>query len=282
LTAVELVCVARTALRKLRNLDTSTIEQLVTDGDVLDEDHEATHDVNGRATSCSSFETGNTDEDQAHRLLRYCMKRLCAFHETDIRNAFRQEFSHEDLLFFLDNLRISLARGGWLSQYVEELPIHLEGGEQSGNRLSICTKLLSCAIDSLGTGGWVTNNSLSTNTGDTIDTITYLKAEISAALEGIEEAAYLIAMLNEVLLYSKTVKHWHNLPNTENSSVVKPITVSMESWEDQVLPIGLKADQSVGLTKTGAGGEIKERSMRDLGMLKSRKVGAYSFERILI
>ena len=49
------------------------------------------------------------------------------------------------------------------------------------------------------------------------------------------------------------------------------------------LPLGLNLDKDrVPLTKVGAGGEVMRRSRRDIGDLKSRRVGEYSFERIVI
>ena len=149
--------------------------------------------------------------------------------------------------------------------------------------MGLASKLMNCAIDSLGSGGWISGSSSSVDMAESGDTIAYMKAEISAALEGIEEAAYLNGMLNEVLLYSKTAKHLDGLHmGTSNPNEVKPIPVTFEDEILRVLPIGLNADQGVGLTRVGAGGELQARSARDIGRLKSRKIGHYTFERIMV
>lgn len=226
-------------------------------------------------------------ENQADLAMRQCLTRLFHCHDGDIRKALKQELSQPDLLSFVDYLRMELARGGWLSRYVDgSIPSNGEHSEQAGY-VSIVAKLLNCAVDSLGIGGWILGSSSASSMMDRAHTIGYLKAEISAALEGIEEAAYLQGTLNEVLLYSKTAIGKRRTLTGEKSNkpgnTNKPITFSGEKKGDQALPIGLKAlDQEVELTRIAAGGELKTRSMRDVGQLKSRKVGPYSFDKILV
>lgn len=213
-------------------------------------------------------------------VIEHGLGRLHHCHESDIRKALGLELSPNGLLSFIDFLRIELARGGWFSRYTDNESLY-HADQTQGNGINVTTKILNCAIDCLGAGAWIGNSS-NTIMADNADTIAYMKAEVSAILEGIEEAAYLRGMLNEVLLYSKTVKTRHLEPAVNAADAAKPVTVVVQNWQDSLLPIGLKADQGAGLRKIGAGGEIQERSMRDVGRLKSKKVGPYSFERILI
>ncbi|MCJ1437901.1 hypothetical protein MMC27_007288 [Xylographa pallens] len=282
LDARELVYAVRVGMENLRNQDDLPDQKLLTDGEV---NGTANADVemqlvNGHLNHDSDSTLKSEKQSNAHQVIRYSLIRLHNFHDTDIREALRTEFSHPALLSFVDFLRMDLAQGGWLSCYIDGEE-SLIVSDQASSTINIATKLFNCAIDCLGTGGWI-SGAMNTATTDHVDTIAYMKAEVSAALEGIEEAAYLKSMLNEVLLYSKTVKIRAPESRNEDSSLLRPITVGVQTSEDNVLPLGLKANQVPSLTKIGAGGEIQERSMRDVGRLKSREVGAYSFERIMI
>ena len=71
------------------------------------------------------------------------------------------------------------------------------------------------------------------------------------------------------------------------AGVMMPITIAdeRENGDHVILPLGLKpiaASMVVSKTRIGAGGEVVERSRRDVGRLRSRMVGRYSFERIVI
>jgi hypothetical protein len=285
LTTREVVCAARLAIGALQQSEASSEQKMIMN---KEENQPTDSDTvmqlrNGDTDPVTNSAQTNETSHNAQTILKHCLSRLRHCHETEIRQTFTRELSHTDLLSFIDFLRMSLARGGWLSRYMDDgytpFEVAKKDQDQQNEQMSICTKLLNCALDALGTSGWITSASNTTNVFDDAETIAYMKAEVSAALEGIEEAAYLNAMLHEVLLYCKTVKPPKPKPETDE---VKPVTVALESWEDHVLPVGLKAEQEVRLTKVRAGGEIQKRSVRDIGRLKSRKVGAYSFERIVI
>ncbi|MCJ1319613.1 hypothetical protein MMC15_004949 [Xylographa vitiligo] len=282
LTARELVYAVRIGMENLRNQVDSSNRKLLTNGKVTgtaDSDVEMQL-VNGHLEHQSDPALKSEKQSNSHQVIRHSLIRLHNFHETDIREALKTELPHLALLSFVDFLRMDLAHGGWLSSYIdgeESTTVR----DQANCTINIAIKLFNCAIDCLGTGGWI-SRAMNTTTTDNADTIAYMKAEVSAALEGIEEAAYLKGMLNEVLLYSETVKIRPPESRNEDATVIRPITVAVQTSQDNVLPLGLKANQAPSLTKIGAGGEIQERSMRDVGRLKSRAVGTYSFERILI
>ena len=122
---------------------------------------------------------------------------------------------------------------------------------------------------------------------DTFETIAYLKAEISAALEGIEEATYLRGMLGEMLLCSKSLKHSDRSASRQHTSLkvserTRSGIIASAEEEDRTLPLGLKFPQGTSEYKVGAGGELIKRSLRDIGRLKSRMLPKYSFERIIL
>ena len=283
----EVAYALRVALEVSRHSETEQDLKMITNGEIasdqgLDTSMQIVH--NDNELSQLSRDPDDQIIHTAHDVIRACLTRLYHCHERDIRNALKKELSRSDLIFFVDYLRMELVQGGWLSRYIEDVTVPLKDHLQQGNQISITARLLNCAIDSLGTGGWILGSSTEYDIFDTGDTIAYMKAEISAALEGIEEAAYLQAMLQEVLLYSKTAQRRSPEPDeaSRKPKKIKPITVPLEDELSNALPLGMKGPPRVSLTKVGAGGEIQIRSMRDVGRLKSQQVGKYSFERILI
>lgn len=212
----------------------------------------------------------------AQILISHCVTRLSHCHEQEIQAALKQYLSRDDLISFIDYLRTNLADGGWLSRYIDQ-EADLDGLHQPTDHMFMTAKLLNCAVDSLGTSAWL--GSIANDMPvDQVDTISYMKAEISAALEGIEEAAYLEGILQEVLLFSKTISQ-----RTISQPPRNNISSSALTDQGSALPIGLKAKTTeVGLVKVINGGEIQARSLREMGKLKSMQVGPYTFEQIRI
>ncbi|MCJ1227983.1 hypothetical protein MMC12_004642 [Toensbergia leucococca] len=237
-------------------------------------------ELDGRVLVDSKF--GNGEVIQA--VFRSIITKLHAFHGSEVTKTLKAVLSKSELLSLVDLLRMELAQNGWLSHYLdsESGPLRIE--HQDNNQASMVAKLLNSVIDSLGTAGWILGAPRASDLTETADTISYMRAEISAALEGVEEATYLKGLLGELLLYGETVgpTTTKSLESASASLWTKPITVGREGGQNNYLPLGLKAPQEVSLTKVGAGGELQRRSMRDIGRLKSRMVGKYSFERIVI
>lgn len=220
------------------------------------------------------------------RLLDLAMKRLHACPPSSVARALKRELSTSQLRILVDTLRMEIARSGWLSPYIESLETPNLNLQQNNSQMRFITHLLNCVIDSLGSGGWILGNSTSDDLAETADTIAYMKAEISAALEGIEEATYLKGMLGEMLLCGKdslksSVKHNGSTEVQLSALPLKPVSVALNE-DSQLLPLGLKPTPVVSTTKVGAGGELIKRSKRDIGRLKSKMVGKYSFDRIIV
>ncbi|SLM36424.1 hypothetical protein LPUS_05981 [Lasallia pustulata] len=226
------------------------------------------------------------DGSTAQALFGMCLTRLNAFHDAQVTKALRRHSSKDGLISLVHLLRMELARSGWLSHYMDDEYAPIVSEDQAEDKLSILAKVLNCVVDAIGTGGWIAGNASAGDLMETEDTIIYMKAEVSAALEGIEEATYMKGLLGEILLFGKSVSTQPKPPKVSDASQiphkVKPITIPLGSIQENILPLGLKAPQGVSQTKVGAGGEIQERSKRDIGRLKSKMVGKYSFERIII
>ena len=240
-----------------------------------------------------------------HRWMLYdIMDRLSRYPPERVTQSLKSQLSRSHFSSLLSVLQLEIAHLGYLSPYTSLASTILS--HQSALQLRPIVHLLSSALDALGTGGWILGSSSKVeDAGDPAEAITYLRAEISAALEGVEECVYLSGLLEEVLLCgkdalqhdSKSDPQLHQLDgsadvtmteatNPNPKPVIVPLTPGGGEWEDRVgmnmLPVGLKLDEKIPLTKVGAGGELISRSRRDIGRLKSRRVGKYSFERILI
>ena len=291
---LEIATALRLSIQILRSSEGEEGIRTMTNGQSsIDQDSDNTmqvvSDEMDHITGSPSLSTGKVTEAKA--LMRACINRLKQYHSSDIVKSFKQHLPHNDIVSLIAHLRLDLARNGWLSRYTEDLPIlplQELAYTDSNTQISTAAKILNCAIDALGTAGWILGDSASPDSNilsaENGDTISYMKAEISAALEGIEEAAYLQGMLGEALLFYKSARG--RSPDQEDtthlSKKVKPITVPLEDRLAAALPLGMKAPSRVSLMKVGAGGEVQIRSARDVGRLKSRAVGKYSFERIVV
>ena len=271
------------------NAEATEMQRLLTNGDGEDDSghNEKLQLVNGETTHRSlSPSIILSDSNPSRRLLSLAMKRLYTCPSSSVARALRRELSTPHLRILVDTLRMEIARSGWLSPYEDSLD-NLDLDLQDDNQMCFIAHLLNCVIDSLGTGGWILGNSMSDDLTETADTIAYMKAEISAALEGIEEATYLKGMLGEMLLCGKdslksSMKQSKSSESRLPALTAKPLTIALDEEDSQFLPLGLKSAPMVSRTKVGAGGELIKRSRRDIGRLKSKMVGKYSFDRIMI
>lgn len=221
----------------------------------------------------------------SHALLESVLSRLNTISASRVTRALKSELSTQELRSFVDLLRIELARGRWLSPYVEDRLEPAEDAQTDNGQVCVIANLLNCAIDSLGAGGWIYGAPI--DPSETADTIAFMKAEISAALGGIEEAAYLKGMLGEILLYEKTSpsaraeRHSTLRPNQQPLQI-QSIFMAEAGPERSAFPLGLKIEQRISPKKVIAGGELVDRSKRDISRLRSRMVGKYTFDRITI
>lgn len=220
-----------------------------------------------------------------YALLEAVLSRLNTISASKLTRALKSELSTRELRSFVDLLRIELARGRWLSPYVEDRLVPAEDAKTDNGQVCVIANLLNCAIDSLGAGGWIYGASI--DPSETADTIAFMKAEISAALGGIEEATYLKGMLGEILLYGKTSpsaraeRHSTFRPN-QPPLQLQSIFMAEAGPERSALPFGLKTEERILPKKAVAGGELVDRSKRDISRLRSRMVGKYTFDRITI
>ncbi|KAL9124729.1 MAG: hypothetical protein Q9217_005976, partial [Psora testacea] len=248
-----------------------------------EENTELVNDGEQRRISVSSKPANPSKE-----ILYLILHKLRACPSKDLTQVLRQNFSKAQLRSLIDILRMEIARNGWLSLYLNDLDPS-ESANANNRLISPIFHVLNSALDTLGPTGWILGSSITDDLTETANTISYMKAEVSAALECIEEATYLKGVLGEILLCGKGVlgpPSNKSLTYTNNqravSQPIKPVSVALRDEERRILPLGLRSKPPISTIKIGAGGEVIARSGRDIGRLKSKTVGKYTFERIVV
>lgn len=141
--------------------------------------------------------------------------------------------------------------------------------------------------------------------------IAEMKSEVSAALAGVEEASLLTGFLREYLRYAKSVDSralTNTTTTTDEASKLSATTSTAVRHEKlngadllvfgaqdadadgeggdasgKLLPLSLKADKGVSRTKVLKGtGQVVQRSKREMGYLRRKAVGKYTFERLVV
>jgi hypothetical protein len=163
--------------------------------------------------------------------------------------------------------------------------------------LDTIVRLLSSCIDAVGPVGFFTQGDYD----DFIENmIPDLRSEIVRATEAMEEASYLRGILRETIRYAdsanqrKGENERYPVMGDETISPQKPgtiVTLYSEPLVEQgnieatsgMLPLSLRRDDIVSKTKVRkGGGQILERSAREIHMLQARQKGKYSFERLVL
>ncbi|KAL4931893.1 uncharacterized protein BDV17DRAFT_255572 [Aspergillus undulatus] len=234
-------------------------------------------------------------------------------------SSLRATLTRTDLITTIHHLRLSLATGGHTTRFTETPPTpispHLTSPALS---LPVIADLLNAAVDAIGPSGWVSINPGDYNTLSEseagglrdIALIAEMKSEIAAALAGVEESTLLSGILREYLRYAKSVDsnttHTHLTTSTDDSNHPSTSTsvrheklngadlhVFGANDEDgdgadgdascKLLPLSLKAAKDVSRTKVLKGsGKVVQRSKREIGYLRRKAVGKYTFERLVV
>ena len=287
LTAKDIVCALRISLRQ------RTDGSLRPDTNLLTHGEEVIQAASKSPKGCNNALYKNTVSHPAHannqkaayQIFLTAIRRLYDSPSRSVSAALTQLLSRSDMQYLVDMLRLELARNGWLTPYIEnELHVMVEDRPESA-QVCIIAHILNSVIDAIGTAGWLLGSWAGEDLAETADTLAYMNAEISAALEGIEEASYLKNMIGEVLVCGKNFgtiksKSSHQLASKIPTKPRKSAIVSWTSREEAALPLGLKPPQTISTHRVRSGGELIKRSARDIGRLKSKMVPKYSFERI--
>lgn len=238
---------------------------------------------------------------------------------SSITKALRSNLARQELMSMIHHLRISLATGGYMSRFSENPPTPITL-DQITPTLSLQTisDLLTSSVDAIGPSGWISAipniNDLDGETGETIaaatremELISDMRSEISATLSGVEEATRLKGFLREYLRFTDQVVSHGGKPASKGEKKAAPnpshlirheklngadllVYSRPEEEEDydaeaggKMLPLSMKPPTDVSRTKVKKStGEVKARSNREMGYLRRKEVGKYSFEKLLI
>lgn len=195
--------------------------------------------------------------------------------------ALRATLKTEEILSLIYTLRVELVRGAWTSLYIDPTSFESEGNDPPPDGvITLISDLLGRCLDAIGAGGWLLNDAMSADKTETGDFLTALKLEVTAALEGLEEAVYLNGIVGEAARFGVAAQKSGTVRQTWNTN--KPIPMQLEGRESRLLPLGLKTKQLPTKDKVVSGGEVVQRSMRETGHMISQKVEAYSLEKLAI
>ena len=198
--------------------------------------------------------------------------------------ALQSTFKPEEILSLVYILRVELVKGAWTSRYLDATDFEQDPGLDAppDGIIKLLADLLGRCIDAIGPSGWLVNDAILAG-DESGDFIAALKLEVSAALEGIEEAVYLRGVVGEAVKYGQIAEKQARADAAAAADTMKPIPLHVREAGAEALPLGLKTGRErISAQKVVSGGEIVNRSIRETGHLRSQQVGPYSLERIAI
>ncbi|TGJ78358.1 hypothetical protein E0Z10_g10407 [Xylaria hypoxylon] len=297
LGALEVLLVLRTLMKSLElvNDPNTPLPKLLTNGtaeDATNEDDTAENenismeldDLEDEIQKTVSY-LNNEDAGIRGRGLSVAFAKLGACPRSSAIKALRTTFKPQDILSLMYVLRVELVKGGWTDRYLEvdyrdeDVPFDAP----PDGIIKLIADLLGFCLDSLGPGGWLLNDAMQAGDDAAADFVGSLTHEVSAALEGLEETAFMRNFLAGPVKYLEEASRKAAGVVAQDANTSKPIAVCVKDPAAGALPLGLKsASQPVSSHKVVSGGEVVQRSLRETGHLISQKVGSYSLERIVI
>jgi len=190
--------------------------------------------------------------------------------------SLRRLFQPREIICLLNVLRSELINDGWTRRYLDG---SVDDKEQDENEaapdgsIKIIADLMCRCLDSVGLGGWMAFDATLSNGSDEEEPVDYfsqVQTEVSVALEGIQEAVRLQSTLAQTVKYAKRARYAQKAAGLSRGSMIR----------SPALPFGLKTDTRPSLDRIRAGGEIVQRSRRQIGLFQSKTRKAYSVTRI--
>ncbi|EPE04073.1 hypothetical protein F503_04921 [Ophiostoma piceae UAMH 11346] len=229
----------------------------------------------------------------------------------------RRIFRTDEIRALIEVLRKQMVDQGWATRYMD-----MEGDEDSETdekeaagtqaplnySIRLIADLMARCIDAVRPGEWLINDEeaspapldadafAGTNGSGGGDFFAQLKWQVSAALEGVQEALYLRGIVGETVRYGMSLQRQASAADNHSKSVAASASSSTASTRPArvntnqsaaVLPIGMNAPNGmlrhpdVTRTKLVSANEVAKRTRREVGHLTSKKVGSYTLERIV-
>ncbi|KAK3944351.1 hypothetical protein QBC46DRAFT_280223 [Diplogelasinospora grovesii] len=189
--------------------------------------------------------------------------------------SLRRLFKPDETLCLINVLRMELIKDGWTTRYLD-MP-QAEGDEYEAppdGSIRLIADLLCRCIDSVGLGGWLVHDTMLANWGsqqDSVDFFQQFLAEVSVALEGVEEVVRLQGTLAEAFKY---------VANSHYSAMDSGKSKAASIHSAGPLPFGLSSSSKLLSERAGAGLEAVPHSSRQSRHFAGKKMGSYSVARI--
>jgi hypothetical protein len=207
-----------------------------------------------------------------------------------IRNL-RRSYKPEEILSLIYVLRMELVKDGWTTRYLDTTRLDEDDELEAppDGSISLLADLLCRCIDAVGPGGWLINDAIvAAGAGDHMDSADFLaslKLEVSAALEGVQEAVFLRGILSEAVRYGAQVQAGQQKSKRGDGKAA--VTHGhggnkATGGEGGMLPLGMRAKGRISAEKVVSGGEVVKRSKREIGQLISQEVEKYTRDTISI
>lgn len=251
--------------------------------------------------------------------LNLTLSRLHDYPTNQVVSCLRSTLSNTDTLAIVHHLRVSLATGGYTARFTEEPPVPLEAIKAAPPlSLEAIIDLMSASVDAIGPSGWISAVEFAGAAVNEAEMISHMQSEVSAALAGIEEAAYMKGIVGEFIRYGTRISNSSTATTTPaataaitmgateidgeyteitNSGTRARINREYDAygklWETytfpkageedgKILPLSLNTpDSDVSRTKIQKStGEVKQRTKREIAYLQRQAVPDYSVVRI--
>lgn len=203
----------------------------------------------------------------------------------------RRSYKPEEILSLIYVLRMELVKDGWTTRYLDTTRLDEDDELEAppDGSISLLADLLCRCIDAVGPGGWLINDAIvAAGAGDHMDSADFLaslKLEVSAALEGVQEAVFLRGILSEAVRYGAQVQAGQQKTKRGDGNAIVTHghgSSKATGGEAAMLPLGMKAKGRISAEKVVSGGEVIKKSKREIGQLISQEVEKYSRDTISI
>ncbi|QKX58308.1 uncharacterized protein TRUGW13939_05430 [Talaromyces rugulosus] len=176
----------------------------------------------------------NVSLQDAFTGLNLTLSKLHAYPINRVVSSLRSTLSNTDTLAIVHHLRVSLATGGYTARFTENPPVPLDA-IKAAPRLSLDTivDLMNASVDAIGPSGWISAVEFVGTAVNESEMIAHMQSEVSAALAGVEEAAYMKGVLGEFIRYgSQVTAASTNTNNPADKSSSKAITAALTTTTD--------------------------------------------------
>lgn len=204
--------------------------------------------------------------------------------------SLRRSYKPEEILSLIYVLRMELVKDGWTTRYLDTTRLDEDDELEAppDGSISLLADLLCRCIDAVGPGGWLINDAIvAAGAGDHMDSADFLaslKLEVSAALEGVQEAVFLRGILSEAVRYgAQAQKAEVEAGQKHKRGGGKAVALhghgnnKATGGESAMLPLGMKTKDRISAKKVISGGEVARRSKREIGHIINQNVEGYSF-----